>query len=107
MLDNFMQNLLQNSQNQLSEQKNKFEESTVEYISSDNKISMKLNGNFKLLDISVSSDLLNDKEMLEDFLVLNFNKAIEEVNKFRQVEAEKIQQGLMSNLGSLFNNINE
>lgn len=97
-----MQNVFLNAQNKIEEEKKILEQKILEYSSSDNNIKIKLNANSKLLDLSISKDLLTeDVEMLEDLLLVNLNKAIEQANKVREEQLERAKAGMMPNIDDL------
>lgn len=54
--------------------------------SSDGKIEVTLTANRAIKSISIFDDLLNDKEQLEDYLILTLNKAIEKATKVNEAE---------------------
>lgn len=104
MFDNLFQNLFENAKNQLENQKKLLENKVIDFESSDKNIKIKLNLNLKILDIQVEQIILNeDKEVLEDLLVVNINKAIEKAQEARTEYLEKIKSDIMPNIDDLFN----
>ncbi|MBN2662259.1 MAG: YbaB/EbfC family nucleoid-associated protein [Bacteroidales bacterium] len=108
MFDNLMQNLFLNTQNKIEEEKKVLEEKIIEYSSADDYIKIKLNANIKVLDISISPNIISeDKEMLEDFLVVNFNKAIELANKAREEQLESIKTEMMPDINDILGSFSD
>lgn len=101
-----MGSLLGDPKQFMDKQKNQFETNEFDFVTSNKKISIKLNGNYKILDLIIDTSLFEDKEMLQDLLIAAFNKAIEKVDKFRQQKAENVQKDLFSNLSNLLNDNN-
>lgn len=64
-------------------------------INTNGAITLKIKGDFTVTSIDIASDVLEDKEMLEQMLVTCFNQAIKKIQK----EQEKIQQQSISMAG--------
>ena len=107
MFDNLMNNLFSNAKNQLEEQKKIFDDKYIEFISSEQNIKIKLNANGRIIDISLSEKILDDKEELEDLLVVNLNKAIEKAQKFREKELEEMKKNIMPDINDIFDSFND
>lgn len=104
MFDNLFQNFFENAKNQLENQKKLLEDKIIDFESSDKNIKVKLNLNFKILDLQIDQTIMNeDKEILEDLLVVNINKAIENARKARTEYLEKTKSDIMPNIDDLFN----
>lgn len=108
MFDNLMQNLFLNAQNKVEEEKKLLEDKIIEFSSTDGNIKIKLNANSKVLDLNISDELLKeDKEMIEDLLLINFNKAFEQANKVRDEQLEGLKEGMMPNIDDLLDNFSD
>jgi nucleoid-associated protein EbfC len=57
-----------------------------------------LNANRKIKSITISDDLLNDKEMLENYLVTTLNKAIEKATNVHETELAAVAKEGMPNI---------
>ena len=53
----------------------------VDEKSSDGLLQITITANREIKSIAIDNELLKDKEQLEDYLILNLNKAIERLNK--------------------------
>jgi len=103
MFDNLFQNLFENAKNQLENQKKLLEDKLIDFVSSDNNIKIKMNLNLKILDLQINESFLKeDKEMIEDLMVVNINKAIEQAENERSKYLEKVKSDIMPNLNDLF-----
>ena len=54
--------------------------------SSDNLLKITLTANREIKNISISDELLEDKEQLEDYLILTLNKAITKATNVQEAE---------------------
>ena len=63
-------------------------------------IKVKVNGQRRLIDISIDDSLVNleDKDMLKDLIVAATNKALEEVDIKVKEEMKKATEGMMPNI---------
>jgi len=75
-----MMNKLKEAQKKVEETKERLNSVLIDESSSDNKLKVTITANRTIKAISVDEDLLKDKEMLEDYLILTLNKAIEKDN---------------------------
>jgi len=57
-----------------------------------------LTANRKIKNITVSNDLLSDKEILEDYLVTVLNKAIEKATNVQETELASVAKEGMPNI---------
>ena len=55
-------------------------------MSNDNLLKLTFTANRELKSISIDDKLLEDKEMLEDYLILTINKAIKNASKINETE---------------------
>ena len=58
----------------------------IDEISNDNLLKLTLTANRELKSISIDDKLLEDKEMLEDYLIITINKAIKNASKINETE---------------------
>lgn len=81
-----MMGKLKETQKKVEETKKRLDTVLIDEKSSDGKIEVTLTANRAIKSISISDDLLNDKEQLEDYLILTLNKAIEKATKVNETE---------------------
>jgi len=66
--------------------------------SSDGLLKVTLTANREIKSISVDDSLLDDKEQLEDYLLLTINKAIEKATKVNEAELAAVAKEGMPNI---------
>ena len=71
-----MMGKLKETQQKIEETKKRLDGVTVSEQSSDGMLKVEMTANRELKNVSIASELLADKEQLEDYLVLVLNKAI-------------------------------
>ncbi|MGO3707045.1 MAG: YbaB/EbfC family nucleoid-associated protein [Mesonia hippocampi] len=81
-----MMNKLKEAQAKVEETKKRLDSVTLEEKSSDNLLSVNITANREIKNISISDELLKDKEQLEDYLILTLNKAIAQATKINEAE---------------------
>ena len=108
MFDDLLQNLFLNAKNQIDEQKKQLGDKVIDFISSDEKISVKINGNYEILDIKIDKELLSEPvELIEDLLVVNLNKAIKKVDEVRKEILDNTMNNAMPDLGAMFDALDD
>ena len=58
--------------------------------SGDGLLKLTITANRELKNIEISDELLNDKEQLEDYLILTLNKAIQKTTKINDAEVAAV-----------------
>lgn len=71
--------------------------------SSDNLLKVTLTANRELKNISIDDVLLNDKEQLEDYLILTLNKAIKKATDVNEAELGAVAKDGMPNIPGMDN----
>ena len=69
--------------------------------SSDGLLSITLTANRTIKTIEIDQQLLEDKEQLEDYLILTLNKAIENATKVNETELAAVAKEGMPNIPGL------
>ena len=70
----------------------------VDEASNDDKLKVTLTANRTIKTISIDDNLLQDKEMLEDYLILTLNKAIEKATHVNETELAAVAKDGMPNI---------
>ncbi|MCR9227103.1 MAG: YbaB/EbfC family nucleoid-associated protein [Flavobacteriaceae bacterium] len=70
----------------------------IDEASSDELLKVTLTANREIKSISIDDTLLEDKEQLEDYLVLTLNKAIEKATKVNEAELAAVAKEGMPNI---------
>ncbi|MFC4634369.1 YbaB/EbfC family nucleoid-associated protein [Dokdonia ponticola] len=70
----------------------------VDEQSSDGLLKVTATANGRMKEIQVSEDLLQDKEQLEDYLILTINKALEKAQNIHDTEMSAVAKEGMPNI---------
>ena len=93
-----MMGKLKETQQKIEETKKRLDFVLIDEKSNDGLLEVTLNANRKIKSITISDDLLNDKEMLEDYLVTTLNKAIEKATNVHETELAAVAKEGMPNI---------
>jgi len=64
-------------------------------------VKVTITGNRQLKNLSIADEAMQDKEMLEDYLSIALNKALEEAGKIQEDELKKAAMDAMPNIPGL------
>ena len=103
MFGNIMEMMgkLQGVQKSFENLKDKLDSETFTEVSNDGAISITMTNLATIKDIQISSELLSDKEQLEDNLIVTLNKALEKVKAHAIEEAKKTAKDSLPNIPGL------
>ncbi|CAM3979543.1 YbaB/EbfC family nucleoid-associated protein [Flavobacterium cucumis] len=93
-----MMGKLKETQQKVEETKKRLDFVLIDEKSNDGLLEVTLTANRKIKNISISNDLLADKEMLEDYLVTVLNKAIEKATSVNETELAAVAKEGMPNI---------
>lgn len=93
-----MMGKLKETQQKVEETKKRLDFVLIDEKSADGLLEVTLTANRKIKKITVSDDLLQDKEMLEDYLVNVLNKAIEKATNIHETELAAVAKEGMPNI---------
>jgi nucleoid-associated protein EbfC len=93
-----MMGKLKETQQKVEETKKRLDFVLIDEKSNDGLLEVTLTANRKIKNITVSDDLLQDKEMLEDYLVNVLNKAIEKATNIHETELAAVTKEGMPNI---------
>lgn len=96
-----MMGKIKEAQKKVEETKKRLDTVYVDEKSSDNLLHVVLSANREIKSISIDDELLQDKEQLEDYLVLTLNKAIEKANSINEAELGAAAKESMPNIPGL------
>ena len=77
----------------------------VDEQSTDGLLKVTITANRKIKSITIADDLLQDKEQLEDYMILVLNKAIEKATKVNEAELDavaKMDMPMIPGMDNLF-----
>ena len=93
-----MMGKIKETQQKVEETKKRLDFVLIDEKSADGLLEVTLTANRKIKNITVSDDLLQDKEMLEDYLVNVLNKAIEKATNVHETELAAVAKDGMPNI---------
>ena len=96
-----MMNKLKETQKKVEETKIRLNTVLLDENSTDNKLKVTITANRTLKSIAIDDELLQDKEMLEDYLILTINKAIERATTVHETEVAAVAKDGMPNIPGL------
>lgn len=93
-----MMGKLKETQEKVEATKKRLDTVFVQEESSDGLISVSISANRVIKEIKLDESLLEDKEQLEDYLILTLNKAIEKATKVNETELAAVAKEGMPNI---------
>jgi hypothetical protein len=100
-----MMGKLKETQRKIEETKKRLDTILIEEQSNDGALKVTFTASGKLQSISIDNSLLEDKEQLEDYLIVTLNKAIEKASKANQDELDavtKVDMPMIPGMDELF-----
>lgn len=96
-----MMNKLKEAQKKVEETKERLHSVLLDEASNDNRLKVTITANRTIKSIDIDEELLSDKEMLEDYLILTLNKAIERATAVNETELAAVAKEGMPNIPGL------
>lgn len=96
-----MMGKLKETQKKVEETKKRLDTVLIDEKSNDDKLKITLTANRTIQSISISDDLLNNKEELENYLILTLNKAIEKATQVNEAELAAVAKEGLPNIPGL------
>jgi DNA-binding YbaB/EbfC family protein len=93
-----MMGKLKETQKKVEETKKRLDSVLIDESSNDNKLKITLTANRTIKSIAIDDELLQDKEQLEDYLILTLNKAIEKATSINAAELAAVAKEGMPNI---------
>ncbi|WP_291104494.1 MULTISPECIES: YbaB/EbfC family nucleoid-associated protein [unclassified Flavobacterium] len=100
-----MMGKLKETQRKIEETKKRLDSVLIDEQSNDGLLKVTLTANGKIKSISIDNALLEDKDQLEDYLIVTLNKAIEKAAKVNQAELDavaKVDMPMIPGLDEMF-----
>ena len=100
-----MMGKLKETQNKIEETKKRLDTVLVDEQSTDGLLKVTITANRKIKSITIADELLEDKEQLEDYMILVTNKAIEKATKVNEAELDavaKMDMPMIPGMDNLF-----
>ena len=96
-----MMGKLKEAQQKVEETKQRLNTVLIDESSADDMVKVTLTANREIKKIEIKDEILQDKEQLEDYLILTLNKAIEKATKINEVELASAAKEGMPNIPGL------
>lgn len=96
-----MMNKIKETQEKVEATKERLKTVTLEEKSSDDLLKVTITATREIKNISVADELLEDKEQLEDYLVLTLNKAIKKASDINEAELAAVAKDGMPDISGL------
>ncbi|MFK8283566.1 YbaB/EbfC family nucleoid-associated protein [Capnocytophaga canis] len=97
-----MMGKLKETQQKIKETKQRLNHVLIDETSSDGSIKVTITANREIKSLEISDSLLEDREQLEDYLVLTLNKAIEKATQINETELAAVAKQGLPNIPGLF-----
>jgi hypothetical protein len=96
-----MMGKLKETQKKVEDTKKRLDTVLIDEKSNDEKVKVTLTANRTIKSIEIDKTLLEDKEQLEDYLILTLNKAIEKATQVNETELAAVAKEGMPNIPGL------
>ena len=96
-----MMSKLKEAQQKVEDTKKRLDTVLINEQSSDNLLKVELTANRTIKKIEIDDSLLEDKEQLEDYLILTLNKAIKKATEINEAEIGAVAKEGMPNIPGL------
>lgn len=93
-----MMGKLKETQKKVEDTKKRLDTVLIDEKSTDEKINVTLTANRAIKSITIDDSLMEDKEQLEDYLILTLNKAIEKATNVNEAELAAVAKEGMPNI---------
>lgn len=100
-----MMGKLKETQQKIEDTKKRLDTILIDEQSSDGLLQITVTANTTIKSINIADELLEDKEQLEDYLILVLNKAIARANQVNQTELDavaKMDMPMIPGMDNLF-----
>lgn len=93
-----MMNKLKETQQKVEDTKTRLNTVLIDETSNNGLVKVTITANRTIKKIEIDDSLLEDKEMLEDYLILTLNKAIEKATSIHEAEIAAVAKEGMPNI---------
>ncbi len=93
-----MMGKLKETQEKVEATKKRLDTVLIDEASSDGLLKVILTANRKIKTLEIADELLQDKEQLEDYLIITLNKAIEKATNINEAELAAVAKEGMPNI---------
>ncbi|WP_378188257.1 YbaB/EbfC family nucleoid-associated protein [Aquimarina sp. W85] len=96
-----MMGKLKETQARVEETKKRMNSVLIDEASTDDLLQITITANREIKKVTIANELLEDKEQLEDYLILTLNKAIAKATKVNEDELAAVAKDGMPNIPGL------
>lgn len=96
-----MMNKIKETQEKVAATKERLKTVLIDEQSNDGLLKITITANREIRNISIANELLEDKEQLEDYLVLTLNKAITKASEINEAELAAVAKDGMPDIPGL------
>ena len=93
-----MMGKIKETQEQVANTKKRLDTVFIDEKSNDNLLSVTVTANSSIKQIEINKQLLDDKEQLEDYLILTLNNALEKAKQINETELAAVAKEGMPNI---------
>jgi len=92
---------LEDAKKNVAEAKDRLDHVLIDAEAGNGLVKVTVTGNRALKSLQIADEAMQDKEMLEDYLMIALNKALEEAGKIQETELKKAATDAMPNIPGL------
>jgi len=92
---------LEDAKKNVEEARNRLDHVLIDAEAGNGLVKVSVTGNRKLKSLHIADEAMQDKEMLEDYLSIALNKALEEAGKMQEAELKKAATDALPNIPGL------
>ncbi|MFN3640108.1 MAG: YbaB/EbfC family nucleoid-associated protein [Flavobacterium sp.] len=96
-----MMGKMKETQEKIEATKKRLDTVWIDEKSSDGRLSITVTANSEIKSIEIDEQLLQDKEQLEDFLIIHLNKALQKASSIHEAELAAVAKEGMPNISGL------
>ncbi len=93
-----MMGKLKETQQKVKATKKRLDTVTLQESSSEGLVKVTITANRKITEIKINESLMEDKELLEDYLILTINEAVEKATQINETELAAVAKEGMPNI---------
>jgi DNA-binding YbaB/EbfC family protein len=92
---------LDDAKKNVIEARKRLDEKVIESEAGNGLVKVSVTGNKNLKSLNIADEALKDKDMLEDYLSIALNKALDEAGKIQEAELKKAAMDALPNIPGL------
>ncbi len=92
---------LEEAKKNVEEARKKLDHVLIDAEAGNGFVKVSVTGNRKLKNLEIAEEAMKDKEMLEDYLMIALNKALDEAGKMQETELKKAATDALPNIPGL------